>query len=549
MTDYKITRRFIDVGGRAVHMRIMGSGPPALFVHSSPANSSYVVNDMAAVAERYTCFAFDSPGFGLSDALPGDTLTVAELADALAETLDAVGMPPCPVFGTHTGASIALELGMRHPGRVTGLVLDGLASFTQAEYDAMFGDYFTKFPPDPLGGHYSSLWTRFRDQSTWFPWSARAPEALNESDLYPPMANHRWMTMYFDAADTYTPAYRAALSYRDGPAQVAALTLPAIFTAIESDMLYPHLDRIAPRRADQEIRRVGDSLPDRRALTGEGFARFGSPHHSPTLSGAPRASTRIVRQFIDVGDTQLLVRSIGNPADPTSLILHDVPGDGGSVEARMTALAGNRFVIAFDLPGCGETPALDKPDIGEIAQLLWQGCDAIAGSSVELFGVGFGSSVAVEMAARAPDRVVSLTLDGLLLADSTERDDLRAHFAPPITIDADGSHWFRTWQMIRDMGIWWPWFRPTRANLRRVAADYDAVSLHRRTCATMRQPGRHIDLVHAALDQDALARLSQYTGPVRCIAKSVEPLATAYNSRARTVLAQATWIDAKEAGF
>ena len=545
----KIIRRFIDVGGRAVHMRIMGSGPPALFVHSSPANSFYVVNDMATVADSYTCFAFDTPGFGLSDALPGDTLTVAQLADALAETLEAVGMPPCPVFGTHTGASIALELGMRHPHRVTGLVLDGLASFTQAEYDAMFGDYFTKFPPDPLGGHYSSLWTRFRDQSTWFPWSARSPDALNESDLYPPIANHRWLTMYFDAAETYTPAYRAALSYREGPAQIGALTLPAIFSAIESDMLHPHLDRIAPQRADQEIRQVGDSVPDRRELTREGFARFGSPGEPPALPSAMRTTSRIARQFIDVGDTQILVRSVGDPGDPTALIVHDVPGDGGSVESRMLGLAGAHFVIAFDLPGCGETAALDAPSIADIAALLWRACDAIERPSAELFGIGFGSSVAIEMAASAPDRTNSLTLDGVLLADDAERDDLRAHFVPPITIDADGSHWFRTWQMIRDMGIWWPWFAPTRANLRRVEADFDAVSLHKRTCATMRQPGMHAGVVHAALDQDAVARLRHYSGPVRCIANSVQPLATAFDGRARNVLGQASWIDAREIGL
>lgn len=530
-------------------MRIMGNGPPALFVHSSPANSSYVVNDMATVADSYTCFAFDTPGFGLSDALPGDTLTVAELADALAETLEAVGMPPCPVFGTHTGASIALELGMRHPGRVTGLVLDGLASFTQAEYDAMFGDYFTKFPPDPLGGHYASLWTRFRDQSTWFPWSARSPEALNESDLYSPIANHRWMTMYFDAADTYAPAYRAALSYRQGPAQVSALTLPAIFTAIKSDMLHPHLDRIGPRRADQEIRQVGDSLPERRALTREGFDRFGSPGDSPVVPCALRATPFIARQFVDVGNTQVLARSVGNPAHPTVLVLHDVPGDSGSIEGQMLALADDRFVIAFDLPGCGETIARGAPVIGEIAALLWHGCDAIKRPTVDLYGVGFGSSVAVEMAATQPDRTRSLTLDGLLLADEDERRNLHAHFAPPITIDAEGSHWFRTWQMIRDMGIWWPWFAPTRANLRRVEADFDAISLHRRTCATMRQPGMHVGIVQAALDQDAVAQLANYSGPVRCVANSVNPLATAFRARALSALAQASWIDIEEAGL
>lgn len=541
--DLKISRRFADVNGRTVHMRIMGNGPPALFVHSSPANSFYVVKDMEVVADSYTCFAFDTPGFGLSDALRGDELTVADLADALAETLDAIGMPPCPVFGTHTGASIALELGIRHPARVTGLVLDGLASFTQAEYDALFGEYFTKFPPDPLGGHYSSLWTRFRDQSTWFPWSARSPDFLNESDLTTPSSTHQWLTMYFDAADTYAPAYRAALSYRDGPAQVQRLSVPAIFTAIESDMLYPHLDRIAPVRADQETRRVGDSLADRRALTREGFERFGSPGPIPSLHKQLRSSTSVARQFVDIDDHQLLVRFMGDPERPTALIVHDVPGSGESVEAHMRHLSADHFVIAFDLPGCGETQPVEPCDIEAVAQLLWRGVDGLGRNGLHLFGVGFGSSVAVEMAAIEPERTESLTLDGLLLADEAERADLRAHFAPPITVEADGSHWFRTWQMIRDIGIWWPWYRPTRAALRRVEADFDAVSLHRRTCATMRQPGQHKDIVDAALDQDAVVRLRDYGKPVYFKRSSLNPLATAYGQRMRQTFPDAEWID------
>ena len=524
-------------------MRIMGDGPPALFVHSSPANSSYVINDMTAVADCYTCFAFDTPGFGLSDALPGETLTVADLADALAETLEAVGMPPCPVFGTHTGASIALELGIRHPERVTGLVLDGLASFTQDEYDAMFGEYFTKFPPDPLGGHYSSLWTRFRDQSTWFPWSARSADVLNESDLTSPRSTHHWMMMYFDAADTYAPAYRAALSYRDGPAQVQKLAVPAIFTAIESDMLYPHLDRIVPVRSNQEIRRVGDSLTERRGLTREGFARFAATLTAPTLPTKLHNSSSVALQFVDVGDHQILVRSGGNADHPTFLVLHDVPGSSQGVETLMRRLSDDHFVIAFDLPGCGETEALEAPDIENIARLLWGALDVLERESVALYGIGFGSSVAVEIAATQPGRIQSLTLGGLLLADNAERDDLRAHFAPPITVEPDGSHWFRTWQMIRDMGIWWPWYRPTREALRRVEADFDAVSLHRRTCATMRQPGRHRDIVDAALNQNAVARLRAYGGRVQFVQGSVNPLATAYETQMREAFPDADWID------
>lgn len=527
-------------------MRITGHGPPALFVHSSPANSFYVVKDMEVVADRYTCFAFDTPGFGLSDALPKDELIVAELADALAETLEIIAMPPCPVFGTHTGAAIALELANRHPQRVTGLVLDGLASFTQEENDALFGEYFTKFPPDPLGGHYSSLWTRFRDQSTWFPWSARSPEALNESDLTTPNSTHQWLTMYFDAADTYAPAYRAALSYRDGPAQVQRLAVPALFTAIESDMLYPHLKRIAPARAGQDIVHVGDSLAERRQLTRKGFGRFGSAGSAPVISTHLYRSSSIARQFVDAGGQQILVRSLGNIDHPAAFIIHDVPGSSQAVEPLMHRLASDHFVIAFDLPGCGETAALEAPKMESIARLLWDVLDVLDvldRKNIELFGIGFGSSVAIEMAALEPNRSLRLTLDGLLLADQAERDDLRTNFAPPINIQPDGSHWFRTWQMIRDMGIWWPWYQPTRAALRRVEADFDAISLHRRTCETMQQPGRHKDVVDAALDHDAVAQLKNYGGPVRFVQGSLNPLATAYEARMRETFPDAEWID------
>ena len=541
LSQFPITRRFVDVGGRRVHGRIIGNGPPALFIHSSPANSTLVLPDMATVADSYTCYAFDTPGFGLSDALPGDTLTVADLADAIAELLETIGMPPCPVFGCHTGGSIALELATRHPQRVTGIVVDGLAVFTDEENAAILPQYFQKFPLDPLGGHYSSIWTRFRDQATWFPWFARDPAAINENDLTSPGVTNRWMSMYFDAQETYTPAYRAAMTYQNGPERVSGLRVPAVFTATESDMLYPHLERIAPTRADQEIRRVGNSVTRRRALTGEAFARFGSEGAPPVLPVRVGVSDRVVRQFVDVPGGQLLVRSLGDPARPPLVVIHDVPGAGGTVERTMAVLADRFFVLAFDLPGCGESGPLESPDISDLAKILWQGCDALGVSRSSIMGIGFGSAVAIEMVSMAPDRAAALVLDGWLLANEDERDALRQHYAPPVAIEPDGAHWFRTWQMIRDMGIWWPWFTPTRAALRRVPAEFGAEALHRRTCETLRQPGGWSAIVAAALDADSAARLATLRIAVTFVDGSANPLATAYAARTRELFPQAEW--------
>ena len=542
-SNYPIIRRFVDVDGRRVHVRIMGSGPPAVFVHSSPANSSFVIGDMQPVANRFTCFAFDTPGFGLSDPLPDADLTVPQLADALADTLAAIGMPPCPVFGCHTGAAIALELALRHPAQVTGLMLDSLSCFTAEEFAELDSGYFTTFPLDPLGGHFSAIWTRFRDQSTWFPWFARDPAALNESDLTSPAATNRWVTMFYDAQSNYAPAYRAAMTYRGGAAAMRQLTVPMVLTSVESDMLYPHLARVEPQRADQEIVLVGNSVPARRALSAATMIRFSGSGLAPVLTATIGSSDRVARQFVDAGDSQLLVRSMGDRSKPPLLLIHDVPGSGMQAETTMSKLADKHFVVAFDLPGCGESPPLNDQTLADFSAAIWRGATELGMANIALAGIGLGSSLAVEMALREPGRTTSLRLDGLLLPGPDERASLRRDFAPAVTIEPDGSHWFRTWQMIRDMGIWWPWFQPQRSALRRVEANFDAASLHHRTRETLRQPNGYAAYVAAALDQDGAAALNRLQVTPHFVRDSRNPVATAYAAEIRRLCPAAQWTE------
>ncbi len=537
----RVHRHFIDVAGRAVHGRSMGSGPPALFIHSSPANSSFLINDMAAVADAWTCFAFDTPGFGFSDPLPGDPLTVAEVADALADTLAQIDMPPCPVFGTHTGAAIAIELAARHPARVTGLFIDGLACFTEAESVELLDGYFQKVPLDPLGGHYSATWTRIRDQAIWFPWFARDPRALNENDMISPESTNRWVTMYFDAAETYVPAYRAAMTYRAGAEQAARLPVPAVFTASESDMLYPHLDRLALHHPRHRIAQIGTSLDRRRALMREAFGGFGSVGRAPALPATLVSSDRVRRVFVECGGRQMMLRTRGDRSHPPLLVLHDVPGAGGGVEARMVVLAKHRFVIAPDLPGCGESDALNQPTLGDFADVVLGACTALGLDRMALLGVGWGSALAAEIAIAAPERITALALEGVLCADAEMRAGLAARYVPATEIAADGSHWFRTWQMLRDAEVWWPWYASRRANLRRVAGEFDALALHRRTQETLRQPGGYAALVQAAVAQDTTERLRMAGTAVTLIAGSANPLATACDAQARQALPAAQW--------
>lgn len=540
-----LRRRFLQVGSRRVHYFRAGDGPPAVLIHSSPANARLLMKEIDRLSRDFTVFAFDTPGFGLSEPLPLATMTVAELADAMAETLAAIGMPRCPVFGTHTGAAIALELGVRHPERVTGLVLDGVPAFTDEECDRFFGTYFQKMPPSELGGHYAEAWTRFRDQSIWFPWTNRTPDQLNPYDLGAPHSTHLWVQMFFEAAEHYAPAYRAASFYgARAIAAIAELTVPAVFTATETDMLYPHLDRFPQLKPGQAIVPIGASAERKREAAAEAFARYGAEGPAPDDPDAIPSSQAVARQFVDGGAGQLHLRHAGDRQAPPLLLLHDAPGSSEQAEPLIAALAERFFVVASDLPGNGESDAFaEPPTLAALADAAAQLLDTLGLEGAAVYGIGFGSSVALEIAERRPGRVTALALQGIALPDADERADLKAHYAPPIGIEADGAHWYRTWLMLRDSQVYWPWYDRRLAALRRVEADFSARPLHRWTMDVMRARESYGQLIDAALAQDASDSLKRVAGPIALVHDPRTPL-SAYDDRAGALRPDAARITA-----
>ena len=489
-----------------------------MLIHSSPANAWLLMKEIKRLSRDYTVFAPDTPGFGLSQPLPLTEMTVADLADALDETLAAMDMPPCPMFGSHTGAAIALEFGVRHPKKVTGLVLDGVPAFTEAECEVYFRDYFRDLPATDLGGQYAEVWTRFRDQSIWFPWSERRPENLNPYDLGTPESTHLWASMYFDAADGYKPAYRAASYYgARALAAAAALQVPAIYTATDTDMLFPHIARLPALKSNQEIRHIGGSYAAKRELTAEGFARFGSPGTAPADRDAIPSGEAVGRQFIDgAHGGQVHLRYAGDREAPPLLLLHDAPGSSAQWEPLIAALGRQWFVIAPDLPGNGESdPFADTaPTVADYGAEAKAVLNLLGLSRAQVYGIGFGASVAVELAQTCPDRVTSIALRGLLLPHEAEREALAAAYTPDIDIERDGAHWYRTWLMLRDSQVWWPWYDRRLATLRRTPANFGAKALHKWTLDVMRRRGSYGHLIQAALRHDAAAALAAIEVPL-----------------------------------
>lgn len=440
-----------------------------------------LMDEITVCARNFTVFALDTPGFGYSDALPGEALTVADLAGATVQAMRALALPPCPVYGTHTGAAIAIELGVGCPDQITGLVMEGLPAFTGAEIEELFGNYFAPMVPDPLGGHLVNTWMRFRDQFTWFPWPSRDVRRLNALDRPSPADIDLWVTMFYRSCKNYRPAYRAACRYGEAALRAAAaLRVPAVYMATAEDMLFPHLDRLPPLRPAQRIERLETGQGKIAAILGfvrEFAGRALAPPHTQAWPGMEKK-----RGFVDGPDGQIFVRRYGKAANPPIILLHDAPGTGLALEDAAIALAATHDVIVPDHPGCGLTDALEGDAILEAAA---RNVLAVADSfGIETFSIaaaGCGTAVAAYVACAASPRV-----NRFMLADVMAPDEEQAQkIAPALERSSTGAHWVQAWLMLRDSQIYKPWFDGSIAAQRRMQGNFDAGWLHDQTVALM----------------------------------------------------------------
>jgi pimeloyl-ACP methyl ester carboxylesterase len=96
-----------------------GEGEPVLLLPGFGADVSVFARQSPALAERYRVLGVNPRGVGLSDAPEASAYDVEQAADDAAR----VTQGPAHVVGASLGAAVAVELALRHPGRVRSLAL------------------------------------------------------------------------------------------------------------------------------------------------------------------------------------------------------------------------------------------------------------------------------------------------------------------------------------------------------------------------------------------------------------------------------------------
>lgn len=116
------------INGTTLYFRTAGEGYPLLAMHGGLGLDHHELTPgLDPLADTFQLVYYDHRGNGASGRPPRETLTHAQLADDAAALASHLGHEKVAVLGFSYGGFIALEFALRHPGRLSHLILMGTA--------------------------------------------------------------------------------------------------------------------------------------------------------------------------------------------------------------------------------------------------------------------------------------------------------------------------------------------------------------------------------------------------------------------------------------
>jgi pimeloyl-ACP methyl ester carboxylesterase len=141
---------YAPVEGLEMYYEVHGAGDPLLVLHGAYMTVELMGAFVTALAENHRVIAVEFQGHGHTADIDRP-FSYEQLADDAAALLGHLGIERADVFGYSLGGGVALQLGLRHPGRVRKLVIAS-ASFTSGGvYPEVLGE-ISNIKPEQFDG-------------------------------------------------------------------------------------------------------------------------------------------------------------------------------------------------------------------------------------------------------------------------------------------------------------------------------------------------------------------------------------------------------------
>jgi pimeloyl-ACP methyl ester carboxylesterase len=206
-------------------------------LHSNPGGSESFEGMMREFGAGRQVIAPDYLGNGCSDSPPsGAAVDIKYVAASMMSFVEALGVGPVDILGSHTGALVAIEYAIANPSVVGSLILDGPPLIDAELAEDIERNYFESLDPDPHGLQLLRAWNVRRDNFIFFPWYARRSASVRDLQMPTAAELHHLVLGFLQSGPTYHLTYRAAWAYPT-QARLPLIARPALLCGGSEDAL------------------------------------------------------------------------------------------------------------------------------------------------------------------------------------------------------------------------------------------------------------------------------------------------------------------------
>jgi pimeloyl-ACP methyl ester carboxylesterase len=151
---------YTEVNGMRMYYEVSGEGDPLIVLHGAYMNIPSMGAIIPKLAETHKVYALELQGHGRTNDIDRP-ITYPNLADDVADFMDAVGIKKADVFGYSMGAVAGLQIAIRHPEKVDQLVAASVAYDVEG-WQPVFKDFIPKMTVEmiaemPFAADYRKL--------------------------------------------------------------------------------------------------------------------------------------------------------------------------------------------------------------------------------------------------------------------------------------------------------------------------------------------------------------------------------------------------------